>query len=64
MQEDGRLDLAFAPSTRLPNAAAVCVLDTGLMSARPLLQASVDRALFAAPLDARAGRVYALRVLR
>ena len=31
----------------MPDAAAVCVLDTGLMSAHPLLRASVDRALSA-----------------
>lgn len=40
-------DLAGRLKGAEPDASAVCVLDTGLMSAHPLLRASVDRALSA-----------------
>jgi len=40
-------DLVGRLKTAEPDASAVCVLDTGLMSAHPLLRASVDRALSA-----------------
>lgn len=40
-------DLAGRLKAAAPDASAVCVLDTGLMSAHPLLRTSVDRALSA-----------------
>ena len=46
-QDEWVADLAGRIKAAEPDAAAVCVLDTGLMSAHPLLHASVDRALSA-----------------
>ena len=46
-QDEWVADLAGRIKAAEPDAAAVCVLDTGLMSAHPLLRASVDRALSA-----------------
>ena len=46
-QDEWVADLEGRIEAAEPDAAAVCVLDTGLMSAHPLLRASVDRALSA-----------------
>jgi hypothetical protein len=46
-QDEWVRDLAGRIKSAGPDAPAVCVLDTGLMSAHPLLRASVDRALSA-----------------
>ena len=46
-QDEWVANLAGRIKAADPDAAAVCVLDTGLMSAHPLLRASVDRALSA-----------------
>jgi hypothetical protein len=46
-QDDFVADLEGRVKAAELDAAAVCVLDTGLMSAHPLLHASVDRALSA-----------------
>jgi hypothetical protein len=46
-QDEWVMDLAGRIKAAEPDAAAVCVLDTGLMSAHPLLHASVDRSLSA-----------------
>ncbi len=46
-QDEWVADLVGRIKAAEPDAAAVCVLDTGLMSAHPLLHASVDRALSA-----------------
>jgi hypothetical protein len=46
-RDDFVADLAGRLNAAEPDAAAVCVLDTGLMSGHPLLRASVDRVLSA-----------------
>ena len=46
-QDEWVAELESRIETAEPDAAAVCVLDTGLMRAHPLLRASVDRALSA-----------------
>ena len=46
-QDEFVADLEGRIKAAEPDSAAVCVLDTGLMSAHPLLRASIDRALSA-----------------
>jgi Subtilase family len=50
-QDEWVADLVGRIKAAEPDASAVCVLDTGLMSEHPLLRASVDRALSALDIE-------------